>query len=70
MLNSFLVFADGYVHVYDIRSLPASGGGAVTTGHTLATLRTSGSSPSHAARKVKFSSNNVSSELLAFTEVS
>ncbi|SCV71541.1 BQ2448_3129 [Microbotryum intermedium] len=61
---------DGFVHVYDVRYLPASGSGpSEHPPKKLATIRSTQSGPPGAVRKVKFSpGNRVDGELLAFTE--
>ncbi|KAL8278553.1 hypothetical protein RQP46_009045 [Phenoliferia psychrophenolica] len=62
---------DGFVNVYDIRSLPSSSSSSSAyPPRKLAALKTTQSGPPGAARKVKFSPGRLSSELLAFTEVS
>ena len=66
---------DGFVHVYDVRSLPASSSTSSDEARTprkLAEIRTTQQGgPSGAVRKVKFSpGGRADGELLAFTEVS
>lgn len=69
---------DGFVHVFDIRSLPSSSRPASPTlraasssPRKVAELKTSQSGPAGAARKVKFSpgGRKIDAGLMAFTEV-